>query len=265
MTLNSAFLSSTFASSPLDDVPIHLAAQILTHLDCISDVRSAIHSHDVFDAAFNDHPRFVTRSVFTNQIPLELRPFAWAVYESTRLDLSNPEAAGEILGRLEGAIVEPGTETTPDSVPQSSPLWSTLTDILRYSDNILAALATVPLVDALAISDTFATIQDLIADFAKDVVSGLDKKWRMNQWRVNHPGQLSVAEQYRLFRAFYRFELLCKLFGRKSGMEHPEQESASRDFFEMFSPWVNEQLTCAYTYLERKLYIGTSYENSVTR
>ena len=112
MTSTSTFPKSASNSPPpLNNVPLHLVTEILALLDSISDLWFAIHSLDIFESAFKDQPKFVTKSVLTNQIPRELLPFARALYESTRTDLSNPEAAGEILVRLEGAIAEPGTET----------------------------------------------------------------------------------------------------------------------------------------------------------
>ncbi|KAF2656923.1 hypothetical protein K491DRAFT_714972 [Lophiostoma macrostomum CBS 122681] len=211
--------------APLNNVPIHLVAHILAHLDCISDLWNAIHSHGIFESAFNDLPRFVTKSVLTNQIPRELLPFAWALHESKTSDPRVPGAVENILRKLESAIANP--------------------------DIAVASLAAVPITDALVTSEFFTTVQDLCQDWAKDVVPVLHEKG------IVYPSeQLSHAENFRLSRAFYRYELLCKSFARRGGFRCPEPESATRYFFDTFSPWVTEQLLCAYTYLERKVYIA---------
>ncbi|KAK5651379.1 hypothetical protein OQA88_12536 [Cercophora sp. LCS_1] len=62
--------------------------------------------------------------------------------------------------------------------------------------------------------------------------------------------ELSETEWFRARRAFYQFELLCRLFGgikaRESGLGEFEDDA----FLKHHSYWENEQIACALDYLE---------------
>ena len=82
---------------------------------------------------------------------------------------------------------------------------------------------------------------------------------------VGHGGQLSPNENRRFYRAFYRFEIFCRLFrnweappadenssyasdgDRESTSELESLEKSSR-FLSLFSPWEVEELACVRDY-----------------
>jgi hypothetical protein len=69
---------------------------------------------------------------------------------------------------------------------------------------------------------------------------------------------LSKMEEARLFRAFYRFQLCCNLFGmgRATRLRARRYEFDSLDilrfFFCLFEPWEVEEIACIYTFAKVK-------------
>jgi hypothetical protein len=84
---------------------------------------------------------------------------------------------------------------------------------------------------------------------------------------------ISESEEPRILRAFYRFQLYCNIFGRKTldaAKQAPPEisdrlrqpwpgkspEDVQRElelFFWPWPPWANEQLACVFEYLETNL------------
>ena len=69
---------------------------------------------------------------------------------------------------------------------------------------------------------------------------------------------LSMTEEMRLIRAFYRFQLCCNLFGRDSHQLPwlPDMDFKPDDilriFFCIFEPWEVEEIACIYTFAKEK-------------
>lgn len=69
---------------------------------------------------------------------------------------------------------------------------------------------------------------------------------------------LSKTEETRLFRAFYRFQLCCNLFGKgrhKTLQAHIidfDSLDILDNFFCLFEPWEVEEIACIYTFAEDK-------------
>lgn len=87
-------------------------------------------------------------------------------------------------------------------------------------------------------------------DFANTSIPLFNKSMHFN-----HPQEMSEPEKFRIGRAFYRFEMMRELF---CFIHEPwfigENDMLSLDFalFDMYSPWVNEQLSCVYAYLRKR-------------
>lgn len=69
--------------------------------------------------------------------------------------------------------------------------------------------------------------------------------------------KISATETFRISRALYRFQIYRNLFlDREVDMFSGESESNTDEksmFFDMHSPWVNEQMACVYDYVETQL------------
>lgn len=106
--------------------------------------------------------------------------------------------------------------------------------------------------DAEDIGDLYDQIEDFSSSFVssalgKSIVTGLDNP---------SPSSLSLLESTRIKRTFYRFELLCSIFGqryRSSSGVHFEGEELLTNFFSVCRPWENEQLTCIREHLYDRL------------
>lgn len=72
---------------------------------------------------------------------------------------------------------------------------------------------------------------------------------------------LRKAEKTRIFRAFYRFQICCNLFGvggregRKAPQSHYDNKYIPQHFFCIFPLWESEEIACIY-YFSIELFDG---------
>lgn len=99
-----------------------------------------------------------------------------------------------------------------------------------------------------------STRHDIVRKFATQFASSAWAKLE-----IEAPLTLSVAEDLRLCRSFYRFDLLCGFLRSY----RPSLESERMILIGMkshalswHSPWVNEQVACAHDFLESRLLEG---------
>ncbi|CAK4032754.1 Hypothetical predicted protein [Lecanosticta acicola] len=96
------------------------------------------------------------------------------------------------------------------------------------------------------------------------MITDLARKFANTAWAKMDQGQtlvLSIPEEVRFCRAFYRFELLCAYSRVRSQLERePSYDPDSPIFTEMraqllapYPPWANEQLGCATEFLAKTL------------
>ncbi|KAI8179426.1 hypothetical protein K4K54_008394 [Colletotrichum sp. SAR 10_86] len=221
------------APSPLQRVPLHVVAIILTHLPSIQQLGLAILSHRIFHDALKDNIHSVVRGIIANQIPDITLPFALALLGSTKLIGDAEDDIDSLLEDLTRGISEPRRAA--------------------------AALIDLSLDDYAFLSKNHAAVESLRDGFARETIPAF-----VERFELEHGGHLNPQETFRLDRAFYRYQIMCNLYcGRKGSKRdlipyfgynfrhrHP--------FFTEFSPWVNEQLICVYHYLENK--VITAYD-----
>lgn len=205
-------------------VPLHLVGGILAQLDSMHQLAAAIKSHRLFLEAFTDNVHTITASIVLNQIPEGLLPFAIAVQRSTEIDAADHDAVRTLLSNLEAALS--GPRSTVSSLTSFTP----------------AQVATM--------SKTYRATERLCQHYVDDVIPIANERLQ-----INHSRTINQGETFRLGRAFLRYQLLCNLFCHGKGKPFPDEEREGR-FFSNFSPWVNEQLTCVYYYLEAKVAEG---------
>lgn len=102
---------------------------------------------------------------------------------------------------------------------------------------------------------------DIVRQFATQFASAA---WTKLQREA--PLALSVAEDLRLCRSFYRFDLLCGLIRAYSRAHSPSLESDMMILLDIKwcalswnSPWISEQIACAHDFLESKLLEGIPF------
>lgn len=127
---------------------------------------------------------------------------------------------------------------------------ATLAEAILSPAIAVSSLAKLSITGAANISKSYTAIEFLCQDFANTSIPLLN-----DGLGFAHHHQISQLEKFRLGRAFYRHQLMCNLFCLTEDEPLPDEERSQR-FFHIFSPWVNEQLACAYAYLEAKVCEG---------
>ncbi|OTA64263.1 hypothetical protein K449DRAFT_421626 [Hypoxylon sp. EC38] len=211
----------------LTELPLHIVAGILAKLDAIQQLFSAILSHRIFRDAFKDNFHSVARGIITTQIPPETLPFLIALRESTRVNARDYTAARDLLMRLTTATSGMTSATLPPS-------------------------AHLSLSDYNFLSRNYAEAEFLARSMAEEVIPIATQRLSLNR----HSSEISQQENFRLTRAFLRFQLMVNLFCLDENIERSidgETNHLLYLFFCSFSPWVNGQLVSVYVYLERKV------------
>ncbi|KAI0839656.1 hypothetical protein F5Y06DRAFT_302861 [Hypoxylon sp. FL0890] len=207
---------------PILLIPSHIVAGFLAHLDSMGQLGAVILSHRVFLDAFKDNLHTITTSIILKQIPENLLPFSIAASRSMGIDVTDHVAVQSLLTDLEETILNP--------------------------QGLRSSLATLTPDQTVIMSKTYSATERLCECFVDEMVPQFNRICR-----IEHPKSLNQQERLRLGRAFLRFQLVCNLFCPAKGEPVINEEFRHR-FFNMFSPWVNEQLTCVSLYLEIKVW-----------
>ncbi|TDZ35610.1 hypothetical protein C8035_v009750 [Colletotrichum spinosum] len=203
------------------NLPADIITNILLHADTPKQLLHAIQSHRVFYNVWRNDP-FMLRKVVENRIGHDLLPYAAALLESKSLRPGiEHDAVRSLLARLDANVRSGGGCNIRDY------RQSDYADMLR----------------------THFTVEILREEVAAEALVAF-----VREFRLGHPQRASKQENFRIRRALYRFQLMCDLFyvPVKSGTPLYKREIA-RLFFYRYSPWVNEQMLCVYSYLERKV------------
>jgi hypothetical protein len=217
---------------PLLRMPLHLLSIVLSHLDNMQSLASAIFSHSSLYSAFIEDRGRIVRDIMAGQIPDDMIRYALCTHAATLDDLDR------------------GDERQMDKFLSDN----FLTD-LQAPKEPFALPGPVDLHLASALSRTHSMIQYFTSDLLRDTLPLVHRHLGLRR-----PGYTvaSADEELRVHRAMYRFQLYCNLF-RQSFNEPQKSYFASilhARFFHSFSPWVNEQLACINDYFERVLCRG---------
>lgn len=77
----------------------------------------------------------------------------------------------------------------------------------------------------------------------------------------SYAANISAGEAMRFKRAMYIFQMACALFPDDLALSRPLRPVMLR-FFQVFAPWVNQQVRCIETMFENHLYNGKSIDTS---
>ena len=203
--------------------PLELKHCILSALPDVSTLRAALLSHSSIYHAFKVAENVITTDVLHNQIPANLLPDARIVLDSSGL---NPWSRDKVTTLLTNYTRRRGETYTK---------W-TLSDAVRVSK-----------------------LYEHVSFFSKDLAHEALSRWRKNHLYNPLTDPLSSTEICRLYRSFYRFELYCNLF-RQYAYEDERYTRGEQKaiFFDLHSPWENEQLACVHDYLFRRMSIRKS-------
>lgn len=216
-------------NAPLENLPREMRRQLLSILE-LADLSALVHASPVF------HQQYLLdrRSLLCKYLETTLRSVtidAHAVHQSGLTDFSNTR--------------------TPEKVTQFLELYQDRRSSPRHS------ILTKRLTEDEAV-DMVAFLSSMIRPLARHYTG-----WALTNLADETEGSqshefLSTAEETRLMRALYRFQLCCNLFGVGSHAtsQQPRLGLQSVDilkiFFCIFEPWEVEEIACIYTFAKEK-------------
>jgi hypothetical protein len=240
--------SPTAMEHPFLRMPLHLLTLILSELDDMQSLGSAIRSHRLLYAAYQDDTNTVLKSIIRRQIPPSLMRYAVAAYDAHHTNRDDKEA-------LSGLVV--GLLSRRDR--RGRPLQESFLKHRIEDKTGAAALAA-------SLSRTHSVIQYFCRRFLADTLPLAPEVFGPAR---SPSAEASADEIFRTCRALYRFQIYCNVGfhdnhngepGRdlSQGWSSVLRECQEHTHFQAFSPWVNEQLGCIHDYLERVLSRGLS-------
>lgn len=212
------------------DLPLHVLTEVLSYLDSIPSLGSAILSHSALYAAYKEQSTNIIECIVLNQIPSDLMPYAVATYDATRV---NHRSLDDIVNLLRNYF--------SDVAP---------------SRHFVLRLEHLEPSAAHLISKTHCAVLHFSNAFIADTLP-LTRR-RLGYHRSSY-ARASTIELFRIRRALYRFQLYCNLTFRGENDLRRDREQRltiyryQSRFFNYFSPWVNEQFACIHDFLERVL------------
>lgn len=206
-------------TTPLQRLPLHIVAEILGHLDTIQELGPPIFSHRIFHDALYDNLHAIARRILTRQVPDGILSYSLILLETTQIDVMDQNAVNPLIARLE-------------NIDPSPPL-------IRLS-----------LAEYAFISQNQAAVKWMSQDMADELIPAI------NEVGLAHPKTLSDNETFRMFRAFFRYQIMCNLFCHRPRRHRSEVTAQISNFCRASSQWVNDQLLTVYTYLERQVSFG---------
>jgi hypothetical protein len=233
---------------PFLRMPLHLLTLIISELDHLHSLGSAIRSHRLLYAAYQDDTKTVLKSILRNQIPPSLMRYAVVAYDACYIDRDDEKALDELLVQTFARRDRRG-----------------VTFHERFIRSRIENKAGAPAL-AAALSSTHCVIQHFSRRFLADTLPLAPEVFGPAR---SGSAEASADETFRACRALYRFQIYCNLGFRddhigdlggdlSQGWSSVLEECQKHTHFRAFSPWVNEQLACVHDYLERELSIGFS-------
>ena len=213
------------STSPFLNLAPELKQAIFPALPDVNTLKSLILTCSAFYHTFRDAESLIIKSILHNQIGSQLLFDALILLEHRMLGIYNAETVAHFFDTYAERAL---------TLKSCHRRWR-----LRH---------------AVAISSLHDTIESLSQDFARSAlatnpVTGLDEP---------SPTPLSALESDRIKRAFYRYELFCRIFhgNERFRLHRIESTSLHNNFFGMCEPWENEQLRCVRDYLFDRLRLG---------
>lgn len=245
---------------PLLELPLHLVSVVLSQLDSMQSLGSAILSHTLFYHSFCDDKKHIVRRILRSQIPCELVHYAEAAFKAKFVDNDNfrdvrilLESAFKRLDIKHNGMLgqdwcldwifneDRGGTGVPNATDrgQDTPFYGS--------------------VDTISIASTISKTHWLVEYFCRCFLRERLPLMRELMGRPFDPEGVcpSQVELFRIKRALYRYQIYCNLIFRSQIDFHPgrwvrqnRNSYLKEHFFHPFPPWVNEQLCCIHDYLE---------------
>ena len=209
----------------IESLPIELLAQILSGLDGIGTLKCAVTSVPTLLAAYHEYTSQILTSVLAAEIGSDLLQDALMIELLDRqvkwTRYGPPMATWEVRNLLEN--------------------WNTFSDV-KWDSSL-----------ALAASKRHRYIHKLTCRLGN---SSLERMSTISERPMGPP---SPAEELRLHRALYRFEMYWILLLSDDAQKRhvgSDLEAWAPVFFQRFAPWENEELGCVLDFLYQILLPG---------
>lgn len=210
------------SSISLTTLPLELRQKILCYLD-ISSLQAVSNTCSSLYCALSGSKQLLAKAALLNEFDEALLPETYLLLQSMQMKPWSEAAVKSLLDGHENATIETYAHLS----------WS-LTDI--YALGILNQ-----------------HIKNFAADFASSALSAMNPNSENESTRQ----QLSATENRRIERAFIRFELYCRLFGKDMEYGKEIKSVEQVDIFLVKLPaWEIEQLACVHDYLFRRISVG---------
>ena len=214
----------SITKSQLTSLAPELKCAIFRKLPDVTSAKALALTSSSFYHTFLDAQSVLLTQVLQNEITTNLLHGAFAAFKASRIPVWTKQAIRGFLDEYFG-----------DFIPHKSQKWE--------------------LSEALQMSKVHSCVEFFAAEFASAALS-------KNPTARGSNAAPSAAEMTRIKRILYRFELYCNLFrkphhdrmirGERNCLIQPSPfgKEEQRDiFFDMFSPWENEQLGCIHDHL----------------
>lgn len=221
------------SQSPFLEMPLHLISLVLSELDSIESLGSAILSHSSMYAAFNEHFNTILFRILSNQIPSILMVYVANTYDATMEEFQSTQKLWNMSDR-------------------TSERWDLHAD--GYLRRELKDHKSGPAL-AASFSKTHVLVERFTDRFMSDTLPRATRDiFGRSPEDTIRP---SDNELFRVRRAFYRFQFYCNIIRVRDNDSDSCGQQNERDrkfrgsiFFLHFPPWVNEQIACIHDYLE---------------
>ncbi|KAF4961832.1 hypothetical protein FSARC_10048 [Fusarium sarcochroum] len=242
----------------LEALPLHLVGQILGHLDTIQDLGAAILSRSIFYSAFKENVGLIADGIMFRQIPESILPYAIMSLESKNIAPGDTAAIERLISPLCPVLHDP-----PELEGDFEGGFMCQFHISGAESSSPPSLSMLSLSDYAYLSREYAAVVSLRRSIFEDM-----SDW-LNSFGLEHSNSLTIAEEFRIDRAFFLYQMVCNMFclttpvhlvplhhSRRCYQLEGDEDiftSQTEAFFSYFSPWVNEQVNCIYHFLEKRV------------
>lgn len=207
----------------LDRLSPELLLLVQKSLDSLADLHALIAASPSSLRTFETYRNHVLSTVLKHAISFAALPSALAILQLKDLDLRGPQYRQQVVPRPITTLLDTCFSGTSDPFPEDESSFTRLRHLY---------------VRAMKFADDYATRALQVLSEGDDVVDKVNVRDRAAL-------RLSPTERGRLLRAFFRFDLYCRIFKPQNAYD----AAAQRDVFLLkLRPFEVEELTCVHHY-----------------
>ncbi|KAI0423748.1 hypothetical protein F5Y09DRAFT_336333 [Xylaria sp. FL1042] len=224
-----------YSNSRLEKLPPELRIQVLSSMPDLETLRSIINASPIMHIQYLQDRHIILSACLDRELD-DFYVDAYANLKSRPIDLGwvrSEETITKFLGSYNDWLIAPNSYPCLKSLPPSRVRW-----MAAY--HISVARPLVRRYGSWALQNL--RNEAMPPDAGKSTPND------------RHNTELSRSEEVRIFRALYRYETYCHLFGMNRGRYDAEFhcEQISQIFLCLFHPWEAEAIACLYTFFREQ-------------